>query len=533
MRSGRASIGLKFACGMAAALLLLGAAPAAAADRIIARWNGAEPETLDPQLSTGAPDGQVEQDLFEGLTRFSPDKKAIPGIADHWDISADGLTYTFHLRPDAKWSNGEPVTSADFLYSFRRLVDPKTASSDIDPIRAIVNAAEINAGKITDPAALGVAAPDPADLVFTLKHPDLAFLQELASRAAYPLPRPVVEANGGGWTRPDKIVTNGPFTLQSWVPHDQIVLRKNELYYGRDAIKLDEIRHVVVDDDKTAFLRWRAGELDITRAPTKGLAQIKEEFGAKLHHGTSRAITYMMVNMGRGPLGTDQRLREALNLAIDREALANQVSPRGEEPAYSYVAPVIQNYTPQRLAFQEMAQADRVARAKQLLAEAGYGPDHPLKLEVTYFTNEDVRTIVAAIRQMWLAIGVEATLTNEEFQVYMGTLNHKTFEVGLIGWNVGFDDPYQFLRIYRSDAGDLNNSAFADKDYDALLDQAGSALDLPTRRAALEAAERRLMSAMPVFPLFYGIVNMLVTDRVQGWTDNDQYTESRYLSIRE
>jgi oligopeptide transport system substrate-binding protein len=519
---------VKTGCGIALALILAGTA--AADDRIVARAMTAEPETLDPQLTTGLPDTQIEQDLFEGLTRFTPDRQPIPGIAEHWEISPDGLTYRFHLRADAKWSDGEPVTSADFLYAFRRLIDPKTAASDIDPVRGIVNAEAINAGKIADPAALGVAAPDPSNLVVTLKQPDLALLAKLAT--AYPLPRAAIERYGNEWTRPGKLLSNGPFTLKSWVPHDQIVLDRSQTYYGKDAIKIDGVRHIVVDNENTGFLRWQVGELDIARAPTKELPNLKSRFGDRLHRGTTRSITYLMVNMGQAPLGTDPRLREALNLAIDREALARQVLPRGEQPAYSFVPPVIADYAPQRLPFEEMEMSDRVARAKQLLAEAGYGPDHPLKLEITYATYDDTRTILGAIRQMWTALGVQVTLTNEEFQIYMETLNHKTQQVGTIGFSVAFDDPAQFLRIYRSDAGDFNDAAFMNKDYDALLDRGVAALDRPARRAAFEQAERLLMAEMPVFPLSYGVQNTLVNDRIEGWVDTDVIPQSRYLSIK-
>jgi oligopeptide transport system substrate-binding protein len=518
----------KAACGIAFCLGLGGTATAD--DKIVARYNQAEPETLDYQLTTGLPDLQVEQDLFEGLTRFSREQTVLPGIALRWDVSSDGLTYTFHLRSGATWSNGDPVTAADFLYAFRRLVDPKTAASDIDPVRSIVNAEAINAGKITDLTALGVAAPDPSTLVITLAHPDLVLPEKLAR--TYPLPRAAIERLGNEWTRPGKMVSNGPFTLRSWVPHDQIVLDKSQTYYGRDEIKIDTVRHVVVDNDNTGFLSWQTGELDVARPPTKELATLKARFGDRLHRGAVRGVQYVMVNMGQAPLGTDQRLREALNLAIDREALVTKILPRGEEAAYSYVPPVIANYTPQRLSFEAMKMPDRIARAKQLLADAGYGPDHPLALEITYATNDDTRTVMSAIRQMWTGIGVQVTLTNEEFQVYLETLNHKTHQVGAIGLFIAFDDADQFLRIYRSDSGDLNDAGFANPDYDTLIKRAETAVDLSARRAALEQAERLLMAEMPVFPLRYEVSNTLVNDRIVGWVDNDLTPESRFLSIK-
>jgi oligopeptide transport system substrate-binding protein len=507
---------------------------AIAADHEIARWNAAEPETLDPQRSTGAPDTQVEQDLFEGLTRFTPDKRPIPGIAESWDTTADGLIYTFHLRHDAKWSTGEPVTSADFVYSFRRLVDPASASADIEPVRAIVNAEEITAGTIKDTAALGVAAPDPYTFIVTLKHPQLVLLQQMAARPVFALHRASIEKYGNEWTRPGKLVSNGPFTLRSWVPHDQIVLDKSTTYYDAASIKIDSVRHVVSDDDHTALKRWQAGELDIVRPPTKEIPTLKQRFGDQLHRGTSLQILYLMVNMHQAPLGTDRRLREALNLAIDREVISYKVQVRGQEPAYSFVPPIVADYTPQTLAFKAMTMPERIARAKQLMTEAGYGPDNRLKIEITYPTSEDERTTLGAIRQMWqTALPVEITLSNQEFQIYMTTLNHKTHQLGSIGWNVDFNDAGQFLRIYQSDAGDLNDAGFANSAYDELVHEAAEATDWVVRRTALQQAERILMTEMPVFPLYYGTENMLIKSRVEGWVDNDRYVETRYLSIKE
>ncbi|HVJ51017.1 MAG TPA: peptide ABC transporter substrate-binding protein [Aliidongia sp.] len=519
--------------GCGTALLLALASPASAADKIVARWNAAEPETLDPQRSTSASDDQVEQDLFEGLTRATVDGKILPGIADSWTVSPDGLTYSFHLRGDAKWSNGDPVTSADFLYSFRRLVTPETGAAYIDPLQNVINAEAIVAGKVADPAALGVEAPSPSSLVLHLVRPEHSLLLLLSGRATYPLPRATIEKFGHEWTRPGNIVGDGPFTLRSWVPHDQIVLDKSQTYYGKDEIKIDAVRHIVVDNESTGFLRWQAGELDIAQPPAKEIPTLDARFGARVHHGRSRSVSYASINMGRAPLGTDHRLREAMNLAIDREVLVTKVLTRGEKPAYSFVPPVMSDYTPQRLPFQEMSMADRVARAKQLMAEAGYGPDHPLAIEVTFSTNEEVRTLAAALQQMWAPIGIKATLTNEEFQVYMETINHKAHQVGLLNFVDDIDDAEQFLHIYRTNGGDFNDAGFADKEFDADLAAAAGTVDPVARRAALEAAERRLMAEMPVLPLSYGTTTMLVSDRIQGWIDNDAGTASRYLSIKD
>ncbi|MEI9985469.1 MAG: peptide ABC transporter substrate-binding protein [Aliidongia sp.] len=514
-----------------AAFCLL-AAPASA-DTVLARWLSAEPDSLDPQRTTSQYSVQVDQDLFEGLVRFDRDKHPIPGVAERWEMSPDGLTYTFHLRSDAIWSNGEKLTAEDFVYGFRRLVDPKTAAADIEPARAIANAEAIVAGKIADPAALGVAAPDAQTFVITLAHPQAVELSLLQSRFAYPLHRATIERWGNEWTRPEHMVSNGPYVLKSWVPHDEIVLTRNPGYYGRDGIAIGTVRHVVSDDDGTAFRRWQAGELDTCFPPTREIPTLHDRFGDQLHRAPSRQVWYLSINMQKPPLGTDPRLREALSLTIDRETLTGKIYARGEAPAYSYVPPMITGYTPQTVAFEALSKPERVARAKRLLQEAGYGPDHPLAVEISYGSSDETRTVLAAIAQMWkTTLGVETTLSNQEFQVYLQAVATHNFQIGALGYNVDYDDAGEFLRLYRSDGG-FNVGSFADPTYDALLATAGSALDLAKRRDALQQAEHLLMTAMPILPVYFGSENMLVAKRVQGWIDNDRFTETRFLSVRE
>ena len=508
----------------------------AAGPKILRRWNQAEVETLDPQKSTGIQDAQVEQDLYEGLTVWDVNKHPAPGIAERWDVSPDGLTYVFHLRHDAKWSNGDPVTSADFLYSFRRLADPKTAAGDIDTIRDIVNADAINAGKETDPSKLGVEAPDPYTFTIHLASANLVLPELMTQRYVYPVHRATIEAHPTDWTRPGITVTDGPFLLKSWVPHDQIVLVKNPDYHAADAIAIDEVDHVVSDEDATAYKRYLSGDLDITRAPTRQLAAVRKDHPDELHTGISRSTYYMPINMKRAPLGTDVRLREALAMTIDRETLTTKILVRGQQPSYSFTPEVIgsHGFEPQKFRFTGAPLADRIQRAKELMAEAGYGPDHPLKVTVSYTTNDEVRALVTAIASMWkTSIGVEVTQDNQEFQVLLSNLRRQNFEIGSVGFQIDFDDPVQYLRINQTDAGDFNSSAYANPAYDALLHQARVALDWPARNAAAEKAERVLMDDVPIIPLFSTANNFLVKPRVVGWRNNEADTPTRFLSLKD
>lgn len=523
------------AAGLALTLMVDGSA-GAAGPHVLRRWLQAEPETLDPQKSTGLPDAQVEQDIYEGLTIWDVNKHPAPGIAERWDVSADHMTYTFHLRHNATWSNGDPVTSADFLYSFRRLVDPKTAAGDIDAVRDIVNAEAINAGKIKDPGELGVEAPDPYTFIAHLSAPNLILPELLTARFIYPLHRATIEAHPTDWTRPGVAVTNGPFLMKSWVPHDQIVLVKNPAYYDAADIKLDEVDHVVSDDDGTALKRYLSSDLDVTRVPTRQLPAIRKDYPDELHTGIARATYYMPINMTRGPLGKDVRLREALAMTIDRDTLTEKVFVRGQHPAYSFVPAIIgsHGYAAQNFRFMDMSMADRIKRGRALLAEAGYGPDHPLKVTITYPTNDEIRGLMSAIASMWKTnLGIEVVLDNQEWQVFLAALRQKNYEIGSLAFQIDFDDPVQFLRVYTSDAGDFNDVGYANPAYDALIHQARVALDWPTRNALAEKAERLFMDDVGNIPLFSYANNFLVKPRVVGWRNNEFDSPSRLFSLKD
>ena len=265
---------------LAAGLL---ATSAARADHVLRRANEAEPESLDPQKTTGLYESNVERDLFIGLLALDPEMKPVGGIAETWEASADKKLWTFHLRHDAKWSNGDPVTSADFLYSFRRLVDPKTAASQTEEIRDVVNAEEIIAGTEKDTTKLGVAAPDPYTIVLTLKQPQIMLPMLLTDSNMVPLNRKAIEG-GSDWTRPGKIITNGPFTLEDWTPNAEIVLKKNPGYFDAAHVALDGVRWVMSDNLDTGFKRFRAGEIDVARVPRTQIKWARENLGAALAH---------------------------------------------------------------------------------------------------------------------------------------------------------------------------------------------------------------------------------------------------------
>ena len=514
---------------LAAGLL---ATSAARADHMLRRANEAEPESLDPQKTTGLYESNIERDLFVGLLALDPAMKVVPGIAERWEASADKKLWTFHLRHDAKWSNGDPVTSADFLYSFRRLVDPKTAASETEEIRDVVNAEAIIAGTEKDLTRLGVAAPDPYTLVLTLQQPQIMLPLLLTDNNMVPLDRKAVEGNPD-WTRPGKIVTNGPFTLEDWTPNSEIVLKKSASYFDAAQVALDGVRWVMSDNLDTGFKRFRAGELDIARVPRSQIRWAHENLAAALRTGDVFGQSALLFDMKNGPFVGRPKLREALSLAVDRDLIVTKIVPEGQKSAYSLVPPSTSDYTVPMYDWKDQPMAERLARARQLLSEEGYGPDHPFKFELTYTTNDQTRTMLLAIAAMWKPLGVEVTLQNQEWQVYESTLRQKTYAMGSLGEIVTYDDAAQFLEPYTVTSTDQNTIGYANPAYDKLMAAASVATDMQSRAALLEQAEKIILADYAEIPLYYQTINMLVSPKVGGWRNANPYIQSRYLSLQD
>ncbi|GGF09088.1 oligopeptide ABC transporter substrate-binding protein OppA [Aliidongia dinghuensis] len=518
---------MRLAPALTVSLLLM--ASTAHADHVLRRANEAEPESLDPQKTTGLYEANIERDLFVGLLTLDPEMKVVPGIAERWEASTDKKVWTFHLRHDAKWSNGDPVTAADFVYSFRRLVDPKTAAAETEQVRDLVNAEELIAGREKDPTKLGIAAPDPYTVVITLKQPQIMLPLLLTDSNVVALNRKAIEGNAE-WTRPGKIVTNGPFTLDSWTPNSEIVLKKNPGFYDAAKVALDGVRWIMSDNLETGFKRFRAGEIDVARAPRTQIKWARENLGTELHAGDVFGQFALLYNMKNGPFVGHPKLREALSLAVDRDLIVSKIVPEGEKPAYSTVPPVISDYTPPMYDWKDQPMAERLARAKQLLADEGYGPDHPFKFEITYTTNEQARTMLLAIAAMWKPLGVEVTLQNQEWQVFEATLRQKNYAMAPLGGTVTYDDAMQLIEPYVSTSTDQNTIGYASPAYDKFAGQASVATDIKSRAELMEQAERIILADYAEIPLYYQTVNMLVSAKVGGWRNANPYIQSRYLS---
>ena len=488
---------------------------------VLRRANGAEPETLDPHRAQSSNAANIIRDLYEGLVGAAPDGKLIPGAAQSWDVSADNRTYTFRLRPTAKWSNGEPVTAQDFVYGMRRCVDPATGSAYAEILKPIQNAEEIVAGKL-QPDALGVRAADPQTLVVQLKAPTPYFLGMLAHVSTFPAHRQSVEQHGDQFTRPGKHVTNGAYRIKEWVTSSYILLERNPHYWDNANTRLDYVRFLPIENADSEFKRYLAGEVDWTGGvPIPRLEAVRRQLKAEFSMFPTLGVYYYGLNLERAPFKDNPKLRQALAMAIDRRILTGKVTRGGEIPAYAWVPPGVHNYEQQRLPWADWPRDQQLAEAQRLYREAGYSEDKPLELELRYNTLEAHKKIAVAIAYMWKnALGVRVKLINEEWKVFLQNVQlKKVTQVYRLGWFGDYDDANTFMELMYSRFG-LNGTGYQSAIYDGLVDKASFEADPAERRKLLQAAERQLLRDLPVIPLYHYVNKHLMKPYVKGYAGN-------------
>lgn len=515
-----------------AAALILGTAPARAG--AIHLGNGTEPESLDVHLSSGVSEANIQRDLFEGLIAEGPDASLIPGAAESWEISEDGTVYTFHLRPDGAWSNGDPVTAGDFVYAFRRGLDPATAADYAFILYPVLYAEQYVAGEITDPEEIGIRAIDDRTLEITLKAPTAYFLDMLTHHMAYPVNRGALEAHPGDWTRPGNLVSNGAYMLADWVPQSHIKLVKNPNFHDAANVALDEVWYYPTEDEGQELQRYRAGELDVTYdIPADQIEWIVANLNAEYRNFPYLGTYYYVVNTTTAPFAGNIPLRQALSLAINREVLTQKITRAGEIPAYSFVPPGVANYQQQTQEFAGWTQDERNARARELYAEAGYGPDNPLQVELLYNTSDNHKKVAIAIAAMWKqTLGVETSLRNEEWKAYLASRDEKDFQLVRAGWIGDYNDANTFLELFVSDAGEMNDPGYASARYDELVKGAAFETDLALRETMLEEAERVFLHDTPLIPIYFYTTQHMVKPTVGGWIDNIKDVHpTRFLSV--
>ena len=522
-----------FACIV---ILLFGCGGAQDAQResVLNRGLGAEPESLDTHKARTNQAGDVQRDLGEGLSGYTADGQLELAAAERVEVSEDGLQYTFWLRPEGSWSNGDSVTAQDFVFSFRRLVNPATAAFYAQQsLGDVVNATEIIAGK-KPVDVLAVEAIDDLQLKITLNNAVPYFLALLTHPSTFPMHRPSIEAHGDAHARPGNLVSNGAYKLQAWEVGSYIEIVRNEHYRNNDKTAIDRVRHHITPEDAAELNRYRAGELDITfSVPSEAFQQMRKERPNELRVSPYLAVYYYGFNLTKPPFRDNPKLRQALSMAIDRETLTEKVTARGEAPAYGWVPPGTNNYEPRQFLYANLSRDERHRKARELYREAGFSEDKPFSVEIRYNTSQAHRRIALAVQSMWQEVlGVESTLINEEGQVLLQNIRMQDVtQVFRLSWTGDYNDANTFLGIMESD-NPSNLTGFRNDEFDGLMGKAAIQTDPGVRQVYLEEAEKLLLSEHPVIPLYFYVNKNMVSPRVHGWEDNLlNYHYSQHLSL--
>jgi oligopeptide transport system substrate-binding protein len=490
------------------------------APAILLRGVGPDPDSLDPQRARSAESQTILRDLCEGLTALDKNAGVAPGVASGWTLSPDGKTYTFKLRPTARWSNGDPVVAGDFVAALRRLVDPATASGYAQVIDVVANAGDIVAGK-KPPEALGVSAPDDSTVVVVLATPAAYLPQLLSHTSTCPVHRPTLAAHGDSFARPGVMVSNGAFVLKEWVQNSHILAVRNHYYWNDPATRLDAVKFLLIADENAELTRYRAGELHVTAVVPRGQFDwIKANLAAELHISPQLNTYFYGFNLRRAPFKDNPGLRRALSLVIDREKLAQLVLRVGELPAYGWVPPGVNDYTSQSFDYRTAPLSERIAAARRLYAAAGYSSSNPLRFELRYNSAEVHTKLAVAIAAAWKeTLGVEARLAGVEFKSLLQDIDSGDVDVFRSSWVGDYNDAYTYLQYLKSDFG-INLPRYKNPDYDLLLARAAGAVDTAKRRELLEEAERLALRDHPLIPIYFYVNKHLVKPQVDGWYDN-------------
>ena len=525
-----------FAIGIAAVLTSCTESPPDAENpsdfAVLHRGNSAEPQSLDPHYAQGQFESTIVGDLLMGLTIDGPDGISIPAAAQSWETSDDGLTWTFHLR-EHEWSDGTPVTAEDFVYAWRRILSPETAAPYASLLYIFKNAQAINAGGMA-PEALGASAINARTLLLELESP-APYLPELMSHfTTYPVPRHVVENLGNDWTNAENYVGNGPFNFVEWVPNDHITLDKNPKFYDAENVAIDRVIYYPAADPDAGLRRFRAGEFDtLDELPIGQIEWLRANMPTSVRVEPFLGLEYIPINFTRPPFG-DVRIREALNLALDREILTEQVLRLGYSPAYAVVPPGTANYPGgNRMEFAGTPMEERLARARELMQDAGYGPDNLLGTSLLVrSTGADARRVPAALQQMWREIYVDLEIVQADGAVTYSRIQEGDYDLGLINWIADFNDARNFLFLLMSDGSGKNYARYDNSAFDELILASDRERD-PARRGALMAqAENLALEDYPWIPVYYLVTRDLVQPYVQGWISNaEDVNRTRWLSI--
>ena len=494
-----------------------------AAKQELVKGNGDEVQSLDPHKIEGVPESNVNRDLLEGLVISDLNGHPVPGVAESWD-NKDGKVWTFHLRKEAKWSNGEPVTAQDFVYSWQRLADPKTASPYASYLQYghLLNVDDIIAGK-KKPEELGVKAIDDHTLEVTLSEPVPYFYKLLIHPSMSPVYKPAVEKFGDKWTQPQNWIGNGAFKLESHVINERIVLVRNPQYWDNAHTVLNKITFLPISSEVSDVNRYfseNGSDMTYNNMPIELFKKLQRENGKELHVDPYLCTYYYEINDQKAPF-TDPRVRAALKLGIDRDIIVNKVLAQGQMPAFGFTPPATDGVDLLPPDWFKWTQEKRNQEAKKLLAEAGYTADKPLTFNLLYNTSDLHKKLAIAASSIWKKnIGVNVKLENQEWKTYLDTRHQGNFDVARAAWCADYNEPTSFLNILLSDSSN-NTSHYKSAAYDKAVHDALGAADDKARAADYQQAEQILDKDSAIVPVFYYVNARLVKTYVGGYTGKD------------
>lgn len=490
---------------------------ALASDQTFTYRVGDESPSIDPGLVEDVDGAAVVRDLFEGLYNQDAAGNLVPGVALSHEVSDDGLVYTFTLRDNAMWSNGDTVTAGDFVYAWQRAASPALASpySWYIELMSIENGAAVIAGDM-EPSTLGVTAIDDTTLEVRLSQPLPYFPQMLTHGTTFPVHQATVEEFGNDWVLPENMVSNGAYVLTEFVPQERLVRERNPMYWDNDNTIIERVVKLVVPDENVALTRYLAGELDLTDVPAGQFPRLSEQYPDQAVSVPMACSYYYMFNLrdGASPEIQDPNVRKALSLAIDRDIIVNNVLAGGQKAAYTFTHWATAGFETPDIPMATMTQAERNAMAVELLTEAGYGSDNPLSIDLVYNTNDSHRSVAIAISQMWKqTLGVDTTLANQEWQTFLEARSNGDFEVARGGWCADYNEASTFLDLMQSESG-YNDSKYVNPEVDALLAEAKTSAN---PQANYDRVEEFIAQDTPIIPIYHYAAVDMFAENLEGW----------------
>ena len=477
--------------------------------------------TADPQMVEDVSGSYFVRDLFEGLMNQDADGNLIPGVATGYSTNEAKDVYTFTLRNNASWSDGNPVTAHDFVYAWRRLADPVTASpySWFADIMALENVGAVMSGEL-GPEALGIRALDNHTLEVRLTASLPYFAAMTTHASTFPSPQWTVRTFGDDWTKPGNIVGNGAYVLTEHIPNETATRERNTMYWNNDATIIDKVVTLVINDENTDFTRWEAGETDKGAVPSGQYPRLKAEYPDEAISFPRLCTYYMTFNLSpSGPEAfKDVRVRQALSYALDRSVVTDKVLQGGQIQAFTFTPGATAGFEVPAVAFGQMTQDERNAKATELMAAAGYGPDNPLKFEYMYNTSEGHKKIAIAAQQMWKeTLGAEATLANQEWKTFLKTRGGQNFDIARGGWCGDYNEASTFLDLLTTPSG-YNDGKFSNAEVDELMTSARTMSDATSNYTRVEEI---MANEMPIIPVYHYTGVFMLRNNLKGWPFNN------------